>query len=56
MSLITYIMFKKLSLTLYLDDIGKETFSPFVEFTLKEMQLDFNKKLNTYYNCKYGNV
>ena len=46
MSLITYIMFKKLSLTLYLDDIGKETFSPFVEFILKEMQLDFNKKLN----------
>ncbi len=46
MSLITYIMFKKVSLTLYLDDIGKETFTPFVEFILKEMQLDFNKKLN----------
>ncbi len=47
MSLITYVLFSKVSLIIYLDDLNNENnFIPFAEILIKETQLDFNKKLN----------
>ena len=47
MSLITYVLFSKVSLIIYLDDLNDENiFIPFAGIVIKETQLDFNKKLN----------